>query len=256
LHNKLLVREFNKVASHYHVAPFRYTLDLLLGDHTLMCDDINFLGIQPSKEFPLENFIGPLIPRNSDEKQPSKIDADIEHHLQRPGRSIVLAMGSAYNYRNLFPVLIETLSKTDYNVIAVYKDIQNSDLRIKTRENILLKEFIPLDIVLKKVDLAITHGGRGTIYTVAYAGKPAICIPIIAEQQFNIDNLVRAGAGICLSKKKLDSNKVLKAIDTIFDNYAMFLEHSQRLSKRLSGEEGEEKAVQRLLEIHRSHLRT
>jgi len=255
LHNKLLVREFNKVASHYHVAPFRYTLDVLLGDHTLMCDDINFLGIQPSKEFPLENFIGPLVPRNSDEKQPSKIDADIEHHLQRPGRSIVLAMGSAYNYGNLFPVLIETLSNTDYNVIAVYKDIQNSDLRTKTRENILLKEFIPLDTILKKVDLAITHGGRGTIYTVAYAGKPAICIPIIAEQQFNIDNLVRAGAGICLSKKNLDPKKILKAIDTIFDNYTMFLENSRRLSKRLSGEAGEEKAVQRLLEIYQSYLK-
>jgi UDP:flavonoid glycosyltransferase YjiC (YdhE family) len=256
LHNKLLVREFNKVAAHYHVAPFRYTLDVLLGDHTLMCDDIKFLGIQPSKQFPLENFIGPLVPRTSDEKQPRKLDADIEKHLQRPGKSLVLAMGSAYNYGNLFPVLIVTLSKTDYNVIAVYKDIQNSDLRTKTSENILLKEFIPLDLVLKKVDLAITHGGRGTIYTVAYAGKPAICIPIISEQQFNIDNLVRAGAGVCLSKKNLDSNKILKAIDTIFDNYTMFLEHSQRLSKKLSGDAGEDKAVQRLLEIHQSYLRT
>jgi UDP:flavonoid glycosyltransferase YjiC (YdhE family) len=256
LHNKLLVREFNKVAAHYHVGPFRYTLDVILGDHTLMCDDIKFLGIHPSKEFPLENFIGPLVPSTPDEKQPRKLEADIEHHLQRPGKSIVLAMGSAYSYGNLFPTLIETLSKTEYNVIAVYEDLENSDMRAKARENILLKKFIPLDLALKKVDLAITHGGRGTIYTVAYAGTPAICIPIISEQQFNIDNLVRAGAGICLSKKNLDSIKILKAINTIFDNYAMFLEHAQQLSKRLSGGAGEDKAVQRLLEIYQSYQRT
>jgi len=254
LNNKKLTKEFNKVASKYKIPPFKYTNDILIGDHTLVCDDINFLGVKPSEDFPSKNYIGPIISGDSKGEQKNKIDdADIENHLKRPGKFIVLVMGSAYKYRNLLLRIVETLSKTEYNVIAVYKDIKNSDLINKTNENILFKEFIPLDKVLKKVDLAITHGGRGTIYTVAYSGKPAICIPQIIEHQYNIDNLVRAGAGIRLPKKNFDSEKLLNAIDTIFDNYNTFLQNSQNLSKRLTAESGEKKAVQRLIEIQQSY---
>ena len=253
LHNKKLTREFNKVASTYHVSPFKYMKDINLGDHTLICDDINFLGVQPSEDFPSENYIGPIISGTSDEKQNTEMDTEIESHLKRSGKSIVLVMGSSFNYRNLFPEIVGTLNKTDYTVIAVYKDINDSDLIFKTNENILFKEFIPLDRVLKKVDLAIIHGGRGTVYTVAYSGKPAIGIPITFEHQCNIDNLVRAGAGIRLSKRNLDSKRIFKAINTIFDNYSVFLQNSQNLSKTLTGESGEKKAVQRLIEIHQSY---
>ena len=248
LHNKKLTRAFNNVASRYHLAPFKHLTDILRGDHTFICDDIHFLGVQPSKEFPLENFIGPIIFGSSDETQKNELEADIEKHLQRPGKSILITLGSMYNYSNLFPVIINALQNTDYNIIAVCSDMKNSGIA-NIPENILLKEFVPLDKTLQKVDLAITHGGRGTIYSVAYAGKPAICIPVIFEQQYNIDNLVRAGAGIHLSKKNLDPEKILTAIHTIFDNYALFLQNAQQLSKRIPKESGEKKAVKRIIEI-------
>jgi UDP:flavonoid glycosyltransferase YjiC (YdhE family) len=253
LHNKNLTRNFNTVAKKYHLAPFKYLNDIYLGDHTLICDDINFLGIQPTKDFPLKNFIGPIVPRASDDSQKNKVEADIEQHLQRPGRSMVIVMGSEYNYRTLFPEIVKTLNATTYTVIVVHRDFKKSGLMTKVNDNILFKEFVPLATILQKVDLAVIHGGRSTIYTIAYSGKPAICVPIIAEHQFYIDCLVRAGAGIRLSKRELDAKKILTAIQTIFDNYPMFLQNAQKLSKKLTTEPGEKKAVQRLLEIYESY---
>jgi len=191
LNNKRFVKEFNKVATKYQVRPFKYCNDIFFGDHTLVCDDINFLGIQPSEDFPLNNYIGPIIAGDLFKEQKNKIDFDIINHLKRPGKSIVLVMGSAYKFDRLLLRIVEALNETDYNVIAVYPNPKNKDKLPETNENILFKEFVPLDEILKKVDLAITHGGRGTIYTIAYSGKPAICIPMLMEHQYNIDNLVK-----------------------------------------------------------------
>ena len=57
LNNKFLVKEFNWVAKKYNIKTFRTLNDIHEGDYTFFCDDINFLGIKPTKKFPIENFI-------------------------------------------------------------------------------------------------------------------------------------------------------------------------------------------------------
>jgi len=249
LNNKLLVKEFNKVTTKYQVRPFKYCNDIFLGDHTFVCDDINFLGIQPSEDFPLENYIGPIIAGDLFKERKNKIDFDIINHLKRPGKSILLVMGSAYKFDRLLLKIVETLNKSDYNVIVVYSNPKNKDKLPETNENILFKEFLPLDEILKKVDLAITHGGRGTIYTIAYSGKPAICMPLAMEHQYNIDNLVRNGCAIRLSRKYFKPREVVGSINKIFDDYDTYLKNSKKLAEKLQKEDGAEKAVKRLMEI-------
>jgi len=249
LNSKLLVKEFNKVTTKYQVRPFKYCNDIFLGDHTFVCDDINFLGIQPSEDFPLENYIGPIIAGDLFKERKDKIDFDVINHLNRPGKSIVLVMGSASKFDKLLLKIVEILNESDYNVIAVYSNPPNKDKLPETNENILFKEFVPLDEILKKVDLAITHGGRGTIYTIAYSGKPAICIPIFIEHQYNIDNLVRNGCAIRLSRKYFKPRELVRSINKIFDDYDTYLKNSKKLAEKLQKEDGAEKAVKRLMEI-------
>ena len=247
LNNKLMVKDFNKVAEKYGVKPFKNINDILNGDYTFVCDDINFLGIKPTKEFPMENFVGP-ISGGLLEKQKDTIDEDIKRHLNRPGKSILLMMGSNRN-KKLYLNILEALNQTNYNVIAVYTTIKEDELP-ETKDNILLKKFIKSPkLVNKMVDLAIIHGGRGTVYTAAYAGKPIIGLPMYCEHQYNIDNMVNKGAGLRISKRFFKQEDLLKAIDTIFSNYETYLKNAQNLSKKLTTVPGEEKAAQRLFEI-------
>ena len=250
LNNKLffrgLVKDFNFVARKYKIKRFRSLNDIVFGDYNLVCDDINFLGIKPDKDFPLENFIGPIT-GGLVEKQNDNLDEDIKIHLERSGRSILFMMGSFY-YKHLYLKILKTLNQTNYNIIAVNPIIPKEELP-QLKDNILLKKFIKTPMLVNKmVDLAIIHGGRGTVYNAAYSGKPVIGVPMHFEQQYNIDNIVRQKAGLRISHKFFTEQELLNAITAIFSNYDEFLSNAKNLSKKLSIEKGEEKAVEKLIE--------
>jgi UDP:flavonoid glycosyltransferase YjiC (YdhE family) len=246
LNNKLLVKEFNGIGKKYNIRQFRTLNDIITGDHTFVCDDINFLGIQPTKEYPEENFVGPIL-GDLFEKQ-GKVDEDIKKHLEKPGKSILFMMGTTRDSR-MFLRILDKLNQTDYNIIVVYTTIPEERLP-KTNDNILLKKFIKTPILVNKmVDLAVIHGGRGTVYTTAYSGKPAIGIPYYSEHQYNIDNIVRNGAGLRISMKFFKTQDLLNAINTIFSDYDSYLKNAKNLAAKLTSVPGEEKAAQRLIEI-------
>ncbi len=247
INNKLLVRDFNKIARKYGVKPFNNINDILNGDHNFICDDKNFLGVEPTNEFPKKNFIGP-ISGGLLEKQKDTLDEDIKSHINRSGKSILLLMGNT-NDKELYLNILEALSQTSHNIIAVYTTIEEDRLP-DVKENVLLKKFIKSpNLVNSMVDLAIIHGGRGTVYTAAYSGKPIIGIPMFSEHQYNIDNIVNKGAGLRISKKFFKKYDLLNAINTIFSDYETYLKNAQDLSKNLTTELGEKKGAQRLSEI-------
>lgn len=254
LNSKLMVKDFNSVAKEYNVKQFKHFTDLFLGDYTFVCDDINLLGLKPTKDFPLDNYVGPIAGELFN-KQDKMLDGDIKNHLKRSTRTILFITGSFFN-KQLFLRILDTLNQTNYTVIAVYTTVLKKEDLPETNDNILLKQFLPSALKINKmVDLAIIHGGRGTTYTAAYSGKPVIGIPASPEHKYNIDNLVRNGTAIRISKKFFKPEHLLDAIDTIFSNYDKFLSNAKLLVKKLSKDPGEMKAVDRLIEIVSTNVR-
>jgi UDP:flavonoid glycosyltransferase YjiC (YdhE family) len=194
-----IIRKFNRIAKKIVINKrYRNFQDLRLGDYTLISDDIEFLDLKPTRDFPAKNYIGPILPDDPFEQKAIK-DEEIENHLKKPGKSILVTMGSSFIMKELFLRVINFFNHTDYNVIATYTSILNDNELPELNDNILLKKFITnIGELNQKVDLAIIHGGRGTVYTAAYSGKPAIGIPLNGEQQYNLDNLVRHGMAIRL----------------------------------------------------------
>jgi len=258
-YKKFLVKDFNIVAKKYNVKKFKTLNDILEGDYTLLCDDINFLDIKPTNKFPIENFIGPISVGFSDGKI-EDLDTDVKKHLEKPEKSILVMLGTtSANITSpigkLFIEILKTLNKTNYNVIAVYTEISNKDIP-KLEKNILLKKYLKYpQIVNKMVDLAIIHGGRGTVYNSAYSGKPSVGLPFFVEQQYNIDCLVRKKVCIRISTKRFKQEELLKAINKIFKNYDDYLKNAKALSEKLSKEIDENKAVNRLIQIIDKEIR-
>jgi UDP:flavonoid glycosyltransferase YjiC (YdhE family) len=245
----MLVKDFNKIAKKYNVKSFRCLNDILLGDYTIVCDDIYYLGLKPTEEFPLENYVGPIISGGFSQEEQKIFDADVKNFLKKPGRSILFTMGS-FGIKKLFLSILDALNKTDFNVIATYTKILREEELPKLNDNILLKKFITnIKTLNQLVDLAIISGGRGTVYTAAFSGKPAIGIPLHIEQQYNIDTMVRYGNTIRLSKKYFTEKNLLSAIYKIFNNYNKYLKNAQLLKSKLPEPKGEENAAKRILEI-------
>jgi UDP:flavonoid glycosyltransferase YjiC (YdhE family) len=158
-------------------------------------------------------------------------------------------MGSSGD-KTLFLNILHTLNKTPYRVIAIYSNILKDKELLGFNENILFKKFVPsIEQVHKIVDLSIIHGGQGTVFTATYAGKPIISFPMQYEQHLNLEKIVGHGTGFMLSNKYFKQEKLLKAINEIFNNYDKFLKNSQNLAKILPKPEGDKKAAQKIMQI-------
>ncbi|UCF12111.1 MAG: glycosyltransferase family 1 protein [Thermoplasmatales archaeon] len=253
--SRIWARPFGKVAKRYPDIPsLRLTSDINKGDYNFFTDFIELLNLEKTDISANEHYIGPiffdeLFVKSFSEKNSLKEVNDIELHLQKPGKSIMISLGSS-GTKELILKILETLNEADYNVIAVYGSILKEGNLPKLNDNILLKKFVPsLRAINSSVDLAILHGGQGTIYTAAYSGKPVIGFPMQFEQHLNLEMLVKHGMAIILSRKYFKKEKLLQGIDEIFNNQDKYLKNAQDLVKKLPKPEGDKNAVQKIIEI-------
>ena len=67
-------------------------------------------------------------------------------------------------------------------------------------------------------DLAVIHGGIGTVMTAALAGKPVVGVGMQMEQVANLACLERLGFAIRVSKSKDPSRQVQAAIQKLLQD--------------------------------------
>ena len=255
LRGKKSLKPFNVIAKEYHLKPFSSSMEIFYGDVTLVTNFLEFINVFPNQQiFPTENYVGiisleELFINQFSEAEKQKFERKITNHLKKTEKSILLTMGSSGD-KNLFRNILRVLSKTNYTVIAVNANILKNHEIPSLPDNILLLDFVPSIAQLhKKVDLSIIHGGQGTVYTAAYAGKPIIGFPMQFEQHLNLEKMVGHGVGVIQSKRYYKDKKLLNAINQIFDNYNTYYKNAQNLAKKLPKPEGDGIAAQRIVEI-------
>ena len=253
--SKKFLKPFNAVAREHHLKPFKSTMDVVYGDVTLGTNFLEFINVFPNQQlFPDENYVGiisleEVFSERFSEEKAKAIEHDIKQHLNKPEKSILLTMGSSGD-KHFFLRILHALNKTNYRVIAVYASILNENELSIVNENILLMKFVPsIQKLHKMVDLTMMHGGQGTVYAAAYAGKPVIGFPMQFEQHLNLEKMVGHGVGIMLSRKYSKEKHLLSAIKEIFDNYDIYLKNAQALAKKLPQPKGDKKAARRIAEI-------
>ena len=74
---------------------------------------------------------------------------------------------------------------------------------------------VPAHLVNPMADIAITHGGAGTVQTAIHAGTPLVGIPMHGEQAGNISLVERQGAGIMLPRRALNRRRLTTALETV-----------------------------------------
>lgn len=88
-----------------------------------------------------------------------------------------------------------------------------------------------------KADIALTHGGAGTVQTAIHAATPLLGIPMHLEQAGNISLVQRQGAGILLSPLDLTPKKLGAALErlTTEDGFRKNMRHLKTLQDRIDG---------------------
>ncbi len=169
------------------------------------------------------------------------------------------------------PEIVSTFLQTDLPTIyvaltsgrsevleKVYEAISEMDVKAiicttlhqfeeKSQDKILIADHLPSHKVMPLVDLAIIHGGQGSVQTAINAGIPIIGIPLHVEQGLNVAMIVRHGAGLLQIKHQIDPLELKDKVNLIIKNKS-FRENAEKLSQYQKKVDGIKKAADILCE--------
>jgi UDP:flavonoid glycosyltransferase YjiC (YdhE family) len=209
---------FNAVADKLRIERVRSTLDVLMGDLTLVTDVPEILGIpedeledwRPSDTRFLRptarlKYAGAIFARLFGD-----VPEDVSDFLQTEKPKVFVTLSSSR--REYVERVVATLARLDVRAVVTATVHQGS---LGKSDNILIKDFLPSHRVMPMCDLAIIHGGQGSVQTAISAGVPLIGFPLQPEQNFNLRQVERHGGGYCLSLRSLKRGKLRGAVDCV-----------------------------------------
>ncbi len=96
-----------------------------------------------------------------------------------------------------------------------------------------IERFVRQDVVLKSVDLAVHHGGSGTLLGAAAEGVPQLAVPLGADQFQNAEALMRSGAGRSVPDRDVSTATIRDNIQALLDDSA-YTDAARRLQEEIS----------------------
>lgn len=199
----LLMGNFRKVSKFYGLKPPRNAFEVWTGDINIVTDvkELSMLKELPENWY----FSGPLFAHLG-----TPIPNDIMELLKTSDKpKVYFAMGSSANHKVLMRTL-EGFKGLDVLVVAPIKSYLKPEDAVP--KNVYVTEWLPALEVLRFVDIAVTHGGQGTVQTNIMAGVPFLGIGMQPEQSLNIYQSVRFGNALQIQRSKVSKRNVQKAI--------------------------------------------
>ena len=250
--SKMAIKSFNKVAVKYGVEPFMSMEEIMMGDVIVVTDVPEILSISKAE---IENW---------------KPEGKYKKYYNHPGK---LRYGGAIFAKLFGDVSDEILNFLDTDktkiyvaltsgqsavIERVYEGIKDLDAKIvilstvhkikeTSHDNILVVDHLPSHKVMPLMDVAIIHGGQGSVQTAIDAGTPIVGIPLHVEQGLNVANIEKHGAGIMQIKHDIDPKEVREKVERILGDIS-YKENMKKLSTYQKQVDGVVKAVDIILE--------
>jgi len=192
----------NRVARQFGVAGFQSIFEFWRGDLPLVAEPAEFSGATLPADF---QFTGPLIASEGFEI-PQEVAS-----VRRDRPLIYFAMGSS-GRPGIVAKILESFEGMPYQVVAPVKFQLERVAGVRIPANVIVTSWLPALEVNRMADLAVIHGGIGTVMTAALAGKPVVGVGMQPEQVANLECLVRLGFAIRVPKSKNPAPQVQAAI--------------------------------------------
>ncbi|MDO5094470.1 MAG: glycosyltransferase [Propionibacteriaceae bacterium] len=157
--------------------------------------------------------------------------------LRGQGRPVVLvAMGSSASRRLVLDVLCSA-ARADVEIISPSALYLSPTDRASLPGNVHITGWIPVHRLGTLVDVAISHGGEGTVQTSCANGWPFIGIPLQLEQRYNVTRCVEFGNARLVSRKRAGRVDWAQLISRLLADEAM-REAATRMAQIFQGCDG------------------
>ena len=202
---EVAARPFNQLAGEYGMKPIQHVEDFFLaGYHLLVTEPPGFSDpVFP----PTAHFVGPLI-AHLDRVLPEEV-----LNLPRDLPLIYFTMGST-GHPDIIARIIEGFKGKPYRVIAPVKDLLGQR-SVRIPENVLVTGLLPALEANRLADIAVIHGGIGSIMITCLAGKPAVGIAMSPEQLINLENLAAKGFALRIPQRELNAETLCHSIERL-----------------------------------------
>lgn len=170
------------------------TLGLLEADLNLITTPRSFL---PAGTVLPENYqiVGPIFAR-----LPGEVPDLVRRLEEDISPTVYLAVGSS-GQRSLVLDLLRGLAEAPVNVLAPVEHLLSADDLTSLPPHVHVTGWLPAHRLGTAVDLAITHGGEGTLQNSLAQGWPMIAVPLQLEQRYNILRCVEHGAALMVEPR-------------------------------------------------------
>lgn len=133
---------------------------------------------------------------------PGPVPPLVDELASRGEPVIYFAVGSSGG-RELVLDVLPRLAHAPCQILAPVREHLNPRDLAELPANVHVTGRLPADRLGGAVDLAITHGGEGTVQTSSVQGWPFIGIPLQLEQRFNIQRCVDYGTALMVRRRKV-----------------------------------------------------
>jgi len=191
----------------------------------------------------------------------SNVPDDIRKLLSAKGSNddkpkVLVTMASS-GAKNFVVEAVKAISDGRYRAAVVLsptrcscKDVKESMGGISLPEDcvVLTEEFVSTREVAGMVDVVVGHGGQGTVQTALSRGTPIVGVGMQWEQQYNLDNVARRGAGIRVPKRRWKAREIREAIDRVLGNESYAIA-ARELKEEIEASNGSERAASLILQV-------
>jgi len=222
---------FNAVRAEYGLVPLYNYPSLARGDLTLLPDLPELSGLEES-DLPRDyKYCGPLFAHPA-----LPVPPEVKSVFDRPGLKVFCAMGSSGSSELLKKVMSILKSQPEFNIVCATTSIIDPAELGPNSDRFFATNFLPAPQVNELADIAVIHGGQGTVQTAVWAGTPVVGIGFQWEQQANLDGLARAGAGIRIPILSVTQKTLLTAIQQVRSpEFRIRMARLQKLVRSING---------------------
>ncbi len=194
-------KPFNKVAKELNIEPINSLVELFTGDYTLVTDAPEIIGL--SKE-EIESW-----------KKSSNSLYNCCKKLFHVGAIYAKLFGDLPQEVSDFldtdkpKIFVALTSSTGKYLDKAYDSLKDLDCKVvlcttvhpanyKPKKNMMIKEHLPSHKVMPLCDVAIIHGGQGSVQTAIASNTPIIGFSLQPEQNLNLQLVEKHKAGLNL----------------------------------------------------------
>ena len=111
-----------------------------------------------------------------------------------------------------FGALLDGLRDEALNIVVTVGKQNDPAMLGRQPSNVHVHQYIPQELLLPHCAAVVTHGGAGSTLGALAFGLPLLVVPQGADQFYNAERVVAAGAGVQLMPDRLTADSAREAV--------------------------------------------